>query len=92
MTSLVRRIASSACVLTEGTPHSKAAPISFVIAQATLADREAAELRGLNDVRVVAQAGAGVSMTRPSRSPNTQTSISGGSTPRVVRMVQIWLR
>ena len=33
-----------------------------------------------------------VSTTRPVWRPNAQTSMSGGSTPSVVRAVQIWLR
>ena len=34
----------------------------------------------------------GISTTRPSCSPKSHTSMAGGSTPSVVRPVQIWLR
>ena len=34
----------------------------------------------------------GNSTTRPSSRPKSQTSMNGGSTPSVVRAVQIWLR
>jgi hypothetical protein len=34
----------------------------------------------------------GISTTRPSWRPKSQTSIAGGSMPSVVRAVQIWLR
>ncbi len=40
----------------------------------------------------LAYAGAGTSIVRPWAAPKSQTSMSGGGTPRAVSAVQIWLR
>ena len=57
-------------------------------AEADLTDEDLSELEGATARQDV----GGTSTTRSSSRPKSQTSMNGGSTPSVVRAVQIWLR